>query len=142
MLVPALFLLEVSVVTVCCSESNTPREDSTMYSMATATNRMMNATTEAMKLNFMTDHGSSRASVSIACRFAGRRVFGSCFLLRFCQADVTELAYPAIPAAAPLIAAAAPEENPAALPGVSPLGLAIVGVYGGTWVVGGGEGGE
>jgi hypothetical protein len=66
-----------------------------------------------MKLNFITDHGSSRASVSIACRLAGRRTFGPCgFLLRFCQADVTELAYPAMPAAAPLTAEAAPDENP------------------------------
>src|ERR1700761_6488265 len=37
---------------------------------------MMKATTEATKLNFMTDHGSTRARVSIACRFAARRTCG------------------------------------------------------------------
>ena len=98
-----------------------------MYSTATATNRMMNATTDATKLNFMTDQGSTRASVSIAWRLVDLRVWmplaGFFVEPRFCQADVTELARPV---AAPLTAEAAedaaeeaadaadaaPDENP------------------------------
>src|SRR5215471_16203741 len=99
MFVPDEPWLEVIVVTVCCSESKTPSADRTMYSTATATNKMMNATTEATKLNFMTDHGSTRASVSCAWRRVDRRTDDSRFrlvpvpaLLRFCQAAVTALA--------------------------------------------------
>jgi hypothetical protein len=66
--VPAWFLDEVRLFTVCCSESKTPRLVSTMYSTATATNKTMKATTETTKLNFMTDHGSTRDSVSWAWR--------------------------------------------------------------------------
>jgi hypothetical protein len=76
----------------------------------------MNATTDARKLNFMTDQGSSRASVSIACRLAGLRplIVGFCFCCfclalfepRFCQAEETELARPA---AAPVTAEVAAE---------------------------------
>src|SRR6266702_8670130 len=108
MFVPAELWLEVIVVTVCCSEVKTPRLDSTMYSTATATNRMMNATTEATKLNFMTDQGSTRASVSIAWRLVDLRVWMRLAEPRFCQAEVTELARPV---AAPT-AEAAPEESP------------------------------
>ena len=75
---------------------------------------MMNATTEATKLNFMTDQGSTRASVSIAWRLVDLRVWmpASGVEPRFCQAEVTELARPA---AAPVTAEAAPGEDP--LPG-------------------------
>src|SRR5579859_2404709 len=66
--VPAWFLADVRLFTVCCSESKTPRLDSAMYSSATATNKTMKATTEITKLNFMTDHGSTRDSVSCAWR--------------------------------------------------------------------------
>jgi hypothetical protein len=56
---------------------------------------MMNATTDATKLNFITDHGSTRASVSCAWRRVDRRTEVSRFrlvpVLR-CQAAVTELA--------------------------------------------------
>jgi hypothetical protein len=80
---------------------------------------MMNATTEATKLNFMTDHGSSRDSVSIAWRLFDRRTLtlGAEAVLALGpdpprKADVTELASPAAappsPAAAPLSPAAAP----------------------------------
>jgi hypothetical protein len=85
----------------------------------------MNATTEATKLNFMTDHGSTRDKVSMAWRLDERRTLGPCFFLlsfflsaRFCHADVTA---PAIPAAAPVTAApAAPVENPAPEPLCAP----------------------
>src|SRR5215472_8789743 len=114
MFVPDEPWLEVIVVTVCCSESKTPSADRTMYSTATATNKMMNATSEATKLNFMTDHGSTRATVSCACRLGVRRAAPWRLrlppALRFCQALVTEVASPV---AAPLTAAAAPDENPA-----------------------------
>jgi hypothetical protein len=93
---------------------------------------MMNATTEATKLNFMTDHGSSRDSVSIACRLLDRRTLtlGAEVEVEVDadlvlgpdpprKADVTELASPAAappsPAAAPLSPAAAPL-SPAAAP--------------------------
>ena len=89
---------------------------------------MMNATTEATKLNFMTDQGSTRDSVSIACRLLDRRtlIFGADADLALGpvpprKADVTELASPAAappsPAAAPLSPAAAPaavDEKPPA----------------------------
>src|ERR1700723_1163758 len=94
---------------------------------------MMNATTEATKLNFMTDQGSTRDSVSIACRLLERRtlILGAELSLAADavlgpdpprNADVTELASPAAappsPAAAPLMPAAAPaavdEKPPAA----------------------------
>ena len=70
---------------------------------------MMNATTEATKLNFMTDQGSTRASVSIAWRLAGLRAWTPLVDPRFCQPEVTEAARPA---AAPLTAEAALDENP------------------------------
>src|ERR1700678_96068 len=93
---------------------------------------MMNATTEATKLNFMTDHGSTRDSVSIACRLLDRRTLtlgadaeveaGADLVLEPDpprKADVTELASPAAappsPAAAPPSPAAAPL-SPAAAP--------------------------
>jgi hypothetical protein len=93
MFVPAEPLLEVIVETVCCSEVKTPSEDSTLYSTATATNKMMNATTETTKLNFITDHGSSRDRVSCACRLGRLEALGFRLGLvaRFCQAFVTEL---------------------------------------------------
>ena len=100
---------------------------------------MMNATTEATKLNFMTDHGSIRDSVSIAWRLLDRRTLtlgaGADLALgpgppR--KADVTELASPAAappsPAAAPLSPAAAPaavdEKPPAVGPPRLPLAVA------------------
>src|SRR5689334_73700 len=72
---------------------------------------MMNATTDATKLNFMTDHGSTRASVSIAWRLVDLRVWMvRAEPPRFCQAELTELARPA---AAPVtVEPAAPVENP------------------------------
>src|SRR5882672_2678502 len=80
---------------------------------------MMNATTEATKLNFMTDQGSTRARVSIACRLAGLRTWGLRFLAgwpfepRRCQAEATELAKPAAaPLTAPVTAEAALGEDP------------------------------
>jgi len=70
---------------------------------------MMKATTETTKLNFMTDHGSTRERVSCACRLDERRTLVRRLrlppALRPWKADVTELASPA---AAPPTAAAAP----------------------------------
>ena len=80
---------------------------------------MMKATTEATKLNFITDHGSSRESVSIAWRLFDRRTLAAGRLallallfalrsLRFSQKPDTEpVTEPASPAAAPVIPAAA-----------------------------------
>ena len=76
---------------------------------------MMNATTDTTKLNFMTDHGSTRARVNWAWRLGERRTPGRRLrlvpvlrlVLRFWKADVTE---PASPAAAPPTAAAAAEK--------------------------------
>src|SRR5689334_10441426 len=86
---------------------------------------MMNATTEATKLNFMTDQGSTRASVSIAWRLVDLRVLmvRADAEPRFCHAELTELARPA---AAPVtVEAAAPVENP--LPDGRPLSPAGAG---------------
>src|SRR5580704_950752 len=70
---------------------------------------MMKATTETTKLNFMTDHGSTRERVSCACRLDERRTLARLLRLRPAlrpwKADVTELASPA---AAPPTADAAP----------------------------------
>lgn len=74
---------------------------------------MMKATTETTKLNFITDHGSTRERVSCAWRFDERRtLLGRLRLppvfrpvLRPWKADATE---PARPAAAPVTADAAP----------------------------------
>jgi len=102
---------------------------------------MMNATTEATKLNFMTDHGSSRDSVSIACRLLDLRTptlgaeadadADAGLVLEPDpprKADVTEFANPAAappsPAAAPLSPAAAPaavDEKPPVKPLRVPL---------------------
>src|ERR1700722_15313633 len=97
---------------------------------------MMNATTEAMKLNFITDHGSTRDSVSIACHLLDRRTLilgadrslGADAVLAPDpprNAAVTELASPAAaplsPAAAPLSPAAAPAAAPAAVDEKPPL---------------------
>jgi hypothetical protein len=58
----------------------------------------------------MTDHGSTRARVSIAWRLVDFRVWMPLVdEPRFCQPEVTELARPA---AAPLTAEAALDENP------------------------------
>jgi hypothetical protein len=79
---------------------------------------MMKATTETTKLNFMTDHGSTRERVSCACRFDERRTLARRLrlppVLRPWKADVTELASPA---AAPPTAAAAPAAEKPWLPG-------------------------
>src|SRR5277367_1381752 len=107
---------------------------------------MMNATTEATKLNFMTDQGSTRDSVSIACRLLDRRtlILGADLSLAADavlgpdpprNAAVTELASPAAappsPAAAPLRPAAAPaavdEKPPPPLDGALWVRLAPVG---------------
>src|ERR1700761_819774 len=112
MFVPASLLLDVIEATVFCSESKTPSADSTIYSTATATNRMTKATTEATKLNFMTDQGSSRDSVSIAWRRAGLRTCGRDEPSPFCPRLKTEATELAKPDAAPVTAEAAPVENP------------------------------
>jgi hypothetical protein len=98
----------------------------------------MKATTEATKLNFITDQGSSRDRVSIAWRLFDRRTDrtdrtdGAWLPLlalrseRFCQKPETE---PASPAAAPLIPAAAAvavEEKPESdgpAPALAPFGV-------------------
>ena len=95
---------------------------------------MMNATTEATKLNFMTDQGSTRDRVSIACRLLDRRtlILGADLVLgpdppR--KADVTEFASPAAappsPAAAPLSPAAAPAAVDEKPPVADPLRLPL-----------------
>src|SRR3984885_3625735 len=122
----------------------------------------MNATTEATKLNFMTDQGSTRDSVSIAWRLPERRTlpfgaglpWGADLALAPGpprKAAVTELASPAAappsPAAAPLSPAAAPaavdEEPPAAgalrVPLVAaeeanPAESAVTAAVGASWV--------
>src|SRR5277367_2859703 len=74
---------------------------------------MMKATTETTKLNFMTDHGSTRERVSCACRLDERRTLARRLrlppALRPWKADVTELASPA---AAPPTADAAEKPWP------------------------------
>src|ERR1700761_2160929 len=75
---------------------------------------MMKATTEATKLNFMTDHGSTRDRVSIAWRRAGLRTCGRdepspLSLFPRLKTEATEVAKPD---AAPVTAEAAPVENP------------------------------
>src|ERR1017187_9309016 len=60
--------LDVTLPRVCCSEVNTPRLDSTKYRKATATNSTTQATRDIRKLNFITDHGSSRATTRSARR--------------------------------------------------------------------------
>src|SRR5271169_905584 len=55
--------LEVTFDTRCWMEVKTPSADSTPYSTATATNKMMKDTTDTAKLNFITDQGSTRAMV-------------------------------------------------------------------------------
>src|SRR5258708_24226193 len=79
---------------------------------------MMKATTETTKLNFMTDHGSTRERVSCACRLDERRTLVRRLrlppALRPWKADVTELASPA---AAPPTAAAAPAAEKPSPPG-------------------------
>jgi hypothetical protein len=84
---------------------------------------MTNATTEATKLNFMTDQGSSLDRVSIAWRLFDRRTLtlGGDFTLG-CdlalesdpprKADVTELASPAAAPPRPAAAPAALDEKP------------------------------
>jgi hypothetical protein len=91
---------------------------------------MMNATTDATKLNFITDQGSTRDSVSIACRLLDRRTltFGADAVFAALgalgadpprKADVTEFASPAaappMPAAAPAAAPLSPAAAPAAV---------------------------
>src|SRR5215469_8710457 len=75
---------------------------------------MMKATTETTKLNFMTDHGSTRERVSCACRLDERRTLARRLRLppglRPWKADVTELASPA--AAPPTTDAAPAAEKP------------------------------
>jgi hypothetical protein len=83
---------------------------------------MMKATTEATKLNFITDQGSSRERVSIAWRLFDRRTVGprlpllALRSLRRCRKPDTEPdTEPASPAAAPVspaAAAVAVEEKP------------------------------
>src|SRR5579859_7626619 len=91
---------------------------------------MMNATTEDTKLNFMTDHGSTRDSVSIACRLLDRRtlILGAVADLALGpepprKAAVTELASPA---AAPLRPAAAPAAVAEKPPPDGPLRVPLV----------------
>src|SRR5580693_8506573 len=70
-LTPPEFWLDVTLVTTRCSDSNTPSADSDSYSTLTATNSTTKATRETTKLNFVTDQGSTRATVRCAC-LAGR----------------------------------------------------------------------
>jgi hypothetical protein len=110
---------------------------------------MMNATTEATKLNFMTDQGSTRDSVSIAWRLLDRRT-----LILGCdlalgpdpprKAAVTEFASPAAAPPSPAAAPAAVAEKPppdgallvplvpadAAKPAESAVTVAVVGASG------------
>jgi hypothetical protein len=65
---PAEPSLEVRLCTTCCSEVNTPRADKTPKITATATNKMTKAISDTRKLNFITDQGSTRATVRCACR--------------------------------------------------------------------------
>src|SRR5579859_6949411 len=60
--------LDVTLETTRWSESNTPRADSEPQSTLTTTNRITKATRDTTKLNFITDHGSTRAMVRCACR--------------------------------------------------------------------------
>ena len=60
--------LEVTLLSVCWMDVNTPRLDSTKKRNATATNSTTQATSDMRKLNFITDHGSSRATTSSARR--------------------------------------------------------------------------
>ena len=53
---------------MCWMDVNTPRLDSTKYRKATATNSTTQATSDMRKLNFITDHGSSRAMTRSARR--------------------------------------------------------------------------
>ena len=79
---------------------------------------MMKATTEATKLNFITDQGSTRERVSIAWRLFDRRTVGPCLTLlalrseRRCQKPETDPASPAAAPVSPAAAAEAVEENP------------------------------
>src|ERR1700679_803447 len=79
---------------------------------------MMKATTEATKLNFITDHGSSRERVSIAWRLFDRRTVAPCLpllALRWeprCQNPETDPASPAAAPVSPAAAAEAVEEKP------------------------------
>src|SRR5450631_2406211 len=68
MLTPADPELEVTLVSVFCTESKTPSEESAKYRTATATKSMTQATNEIRKLNFITDHGSSLATTRSARR--------------------------------------------------------------------------
>src|ERR1700734_2661378 len=65
---PAEPWLDVRLVTSRWSESNTPSPSSAPYSRLTATNKMTKATRDTTKLNFITDQGSTRATVRCACR--------------------------------------------------------------------------
>src|SRR6202034_3815230 len=91
---------------------------------------MMNATTEATKLNFMTDHGSTRDSVSIACRLLDRRTLTLGADLALVpdpprKADVTELASPAAAPPSPAAAPVSPAAAPAAVDEKPPAGGAL-----------------
>src|SRR5579862_2134668 len=66
--------LDVTLETTRWSESNTPRADREPHSTVTTTNRTTNATTDTTKLNFITDHGSTRAMVRCACRTERERL--------------------------------------------------------------------
>src|SRR5579863_238378 len=66
--------LDVTLETTRWSESNTPRADREPQSTVTTTNRTTNATTDTTKLNFITDHGSTRAMVRCACRTERERL--------------------------------------------------------------------
>ena len=94
---------------------------------------MMNATTEAMKLNFMTDQGSSRDRVSIAWRLLERRTLtlGTESDLALGpdplrKAAVTELASPAAAPPSPAAAPPSPAAAPAAVDEKPPLDDALL----------------
>src|SRR5882757_10283049 len=60
--------LEVTLLSVCWMDVNTPRLDSTKYRKATATNSTTQATSDMRKLNFITDQGSNRETTRSARR--------------------------------------------------------------------------
>jgi hypothetical protein len=60
--------LEVTLPSVCSMDVKTPRLESTKYRKATATNSTTQATSDMRKLNFITDHGSSREMTRSARR--------------------------------------------------------------------------
>src|SRR5208282_2593411 len=74
-LAPGPALVDVTRPTVFSMEWNTPSDESRKYSAATARKRTTHATSDTMKLNFMTDQGSILDTTSCASR---RASLGAC----------------------------------------------------------------